>query len=277
MIDLHCHILPAICDGSPDIDTSLKMAKIAVNDGITIQACTPHIYPGLYNNNSINIQVALENLQSILDTESVALKLVMGADVHLVPEVVDGLKSKLIPTLNYSRYFLLEPSHHVSVPKFIEQINNFVKAGYIPLITHPERLKWLNNDSYNEFIMAAKMGAWIQLTAGAIEGRFGKKAKYWANKFLEDGVVHIIASDAHNIKNRPPILSKALLLAKKIVGEEEANRMVNDRAQGVLDNSPPEDIIMPSALRVGKSKNFEREKIGFSRKLWLNFFGFKLP
>ena len=277
MIDLHCHILPAICDGSPDIDTSLKMAKIAVNDGITIQACTPHIYPGLYNNNAINIQVALKNLQSLLDTESIALKLVMGADVHLVPEVVDGLTSKRIPTLNDSRYFLLEPSHHVSVPRFLEQINKFIKAGYIPLITHPERLKWLSNDSYNEFIMAAKMGAWIQLTAGAIEGRFGKKAKNWANKFLEDGVVHIIASDAHNIRNRPPVLSKALLLAKKIVGEEEANRMVNDRAKGVLDNLPPEDIIMPSALRIGKRKNFKREKIGFSRKLWLDFFGLKIP
>lgn len=255
MIDLHCHILPSLCDGSPDINTSLKMAEIAVNDGITIQACTPHIYPGLYNNNTDIIKLAMEELQFELNALSIPLKLVVGADVHMVPEVIGGLKKSRIPTLNNSRYFLLEPNHHVPVPRFVEQVVAFVRAGFIPLITHPERLRWLNNDSYSEFITAAKMGAWIQVTAGAIEGKFGRQARYWVNKFLRSGVVHIIATDAHSVKYRPPVLSKALLLAKKIVGSEEADRMVNARAQAVIDNLPTENIIMPLALRIKGSED----------------------
>lgn len=271
MIDLHCHILPAICDGSPDVNTSLKMAQIAVNDGITIQACTPHIYPGIYENNTDNIQVAMEAFQSILDAQSIALKLVVGADVHMVPEVIEGLKNGEIPTLNNSRYFLLEPSHYIPVPQFIDQIRSFLSAGYIPIITHPERLHWLNNKSYHQFIMAVKLGAWIQITAGAIEGRFGAQVRYWAYKFLKDGVVHIVATDAHNVKYRPPVLSKALLLTKKIMGEEESNRLVNERAQAVLDNLDVRDIVMPSALTAEGKKSFLRKKIGFSLKKLLDF------
>lgn len=257
MIDLHCHILPAICDGSPDIDTSLRMARIAVNDGITVQACTPHIYPGTYDNNTSNIQAAMEKLQFRLDAESIMLKLVIGADVHIVPELIHGLKSKQIPTLNNSRYFLLEPSHHVPVPCFIEQIRQIIRAGYVPIITHPERLSWLNSASYQEFVTAVKIGAWIQITAGAIEGRFGRRAKFWAKTFLEDGLVHIISTDSHDTKNRPPVLSKALILAKNIVGEEEAERMVNERAQAVLDDLSVKDVVMPSVLGIEMDNSFK--------------------
>ncbi len=255
MIDLHSHILPALCDGSPNINTSLKMAQIAVNDGITVQACTPHIYPGLYNNNYEIIYSAMEELQFKLNARSIPLKLVIGADVHMVPEVMEGLKSRRIPTLNNSRYFLLEPNHHIPVPRFVEQAVAFVEAGYIPLITHPERLRWLNNESYSQFITVAKMGVWIQLTAGAIEGKFGRYARYWANRFLKDGVVHVVSTDSHGDKYRPPILSKALLLVAKIVGKKEANRIFYERTQAVVDNLPVEEVVMPSGLQISTCKS----------------------
>ena len=250
MIDLHSHILPALCDGSPNINTSLKMAQIAVNDGITVQACTPHIYPGLYNNNYEIIYSAMKKLQFKLNAHAIPLKLVIGADVHMVPEVMEGLISRRIPTLNNSRYFLLEPNHYIPVPYFIKQIITFIDAGYIPLITHPERLGWLNNESYHQFITLAKRGVWIQVTAGAIEGKFGRYARYWANRFLKDGVVHIVSTDAHNDKYRPPILSKALLLVAKIVGEKEANRIFYERARAVVDNLPAEEVVIPPGLQI---------------------------
>jgi len=271
MIDLHSHILPKLCDGSQDIETSLEMARIAVADGISVQACTPHIYPGAYENNAQIIQLAMDKLQSELDSRSIPLKLVIGADTHMVPEVMTGLKNGRIPCLNHSRYFLLEPSHHVPVPHFVERIINFVRAGYIPLITHPERLRWLDENYYDDFVEVAKQGAWVQITAGAIEGKFGKKAKYWAEKFLDDGVVHVIATDAHGVKNRPPVLSVGVQLAAKIVGQQEADRMVNERPQSVIDNTLVSDTIMPQ----GVSNNVEfderpvqKSKKGFFQKIF---------
>ena len=196
MIDLHSHILPGLCDGAQDLETSLEMARIAVGDGTTHLACTPHIYPGAYNNSTATIVPALEALQSELDRRDIPLRLVIGADIHMTPEVIAGLRNGDMPTLNHSRYFLLEPSHHYPVIDFVDRVGNFIANGYIPVITHPERLDWIESH-YEEMLEVARMGAWLQITAGAITGDFGKTARAWSRRFLEEGFVHLIASDAH--------------------------------------------------------------------------------
>lgn len=248
MIDLHSHILPGLCDGSQNLETSLAMARMAVADGTTHLACTPHIYPGLYNNNQPGIASAIDSLQTVLNQQDIPLTLIMGADVHMVPEVMRGLKDGMIPTLNQSRYFLLEPSHHVPVSGFIDQIENFLNADYVPVITHPERLRWLG-DKYEEFLLAARMGAWLQITAGAITGHFGRTAKQFSERLLLDGYVHIIASDAHGTDRRPPILSAGIQAAIQLLGDEtEVMRMVQERPQAILDNASPDTVSLPPAL-----------------------------
>src|SRR5438067_6166293 len=107
MIDLHSHILPGIDDGSKSLAMSLDMARIAVADGIHTMACTPHIYPGLYMNDAAGIRSACDALQAELDARQIPLKLTTGADVHLVPGLVEGLRAGRIPSLNGSRYLLL--------------------------------------------------------------------------------------------------------------------------------------------------------------------------
>ncbi|MEB4593335.1 CpsB/CapC family capsule biosynthesis tyrosine phosphatase [Candidatus Thiothrix sp. Deng01] len=248
MIDLHSHILPALCDGSQNLETSIAMARLAVADGTTHLACTPHIYPGVYPNTKATIAPTLAALQAELDALEIPLTLVMGADVHMVPEVMEGLKTGRIPTLHGSRYFLLEPSHHVPVPHFLDQIENFLNAGYIPVITHPERLRWLD-EHYQDFVSAARMGAWLQITAGAIAGKFGNNAKKLSERLLLDKVVHIIASDAHSIEHRPPILSEGVAEAIRITGDEtEIRQMVEGRPQLVLNNAEPDSLPLPAGL-----------------------------
>src|SRR5258705_10301716 len=93
MIDLHCHILPGIDDGAEDLSVSLEMARLAVADGTTVVACTPHILPGLYHNSGPQIRAATLRLQEALDEASISLHLVTGADVHVVPDLITGLQS----------------------------------------------------------------------------------------------------------------------------------------------------------------------------------------
>ena len=171
------HLLPGIDDGAKDLETSLEMARMAVEDGTTVLACTPHIYPGLYMNDQSGIKAQRDKLQKALDVYHIPLKLVVGADAHLVPELLDGLQSGRVPTLNDSRYFLLEPSHHVPPPHFEASVFQICAAGYIPVLTHPERLVWIE-DHYPVFVNLARRGVWMQLTAGAILGKFGKRARY---------------------------------------------------------------------------------------------------
>ncbi|MDS4069917.1 MAG: CpsB/CapC family capsule biosynthesis tyrosine phosphatase, partial [Candidatus Competibacter sp.] len=124
MIDLHCHLLPGIDDGAPDLAISLAMARIAAADGIEVVACTPHIYPGLYENNGPAIRRAVSELQAHLDEAAIPLRLTYGADTHIAPDLVAGLREGRVPSLHGSRYFLLEPPHHVAPPRLEETVFN---------------------------------------------------------------------------------------------------------------------------------------------------------
>jgi protein-tyrosine phosphatase len=247
MIDLHCHLLPGIDDGAPDLATSLAMARIAANDGIKVIACTPHIYPGMYDNNGPAIRRAVAELQTRLDEAGIPLRLTLGADTHLVPDLVTGLRAGRIPTLHDSRYFLLEPPHHVAPPRLAETVFDLLAAGYIPVITHPERLSWIE-DRYETFMELARKGAWLQVTAGSLTGRFGKAAQYWGERLLDEGWVHILATDAHGVDRRPPLLAEGQRAAERWLGAGETDHLVAIRPQGILDNLEPERCSPPPAL-----------------------------
>lgn len=238
MIDLHCHMLPGIDDGAPDLDVALAMARCAVADGITVTACTPHIYPGLYENTADGIHRAIKALQDALVTADIPLTLVAGADTHLCPDMVARLKDGSIPSLNGSRYFLFEPPHHVAPPRIEDTVFSLLAAGFVPVITHPERLTWID-DHYSKFKDMVHSGAWIQLTAGSITGRFGPRPKYWAERILDDGLCHIVATDSHHIDRRPPLLAEARDAVAARLGLQEAENTVSIRPQGILDDTSP--------------------------------------
>lgn len=246
MIDLHCHILPGIDDGAKTLEDSLAMARIAVADGIHTLACTPHIYPGMYMNDGPGIARARDALQVELDRQGIPLKLVVGADVHLVPGLIEGLRSGRVPTLNGSRYFLLEPSHTTPPPRLEDQVFELIVAGYTPIVTHPERLSWVEGH-YPVFLRLIEQGAWMQVTAGALTGVFGKRARYWGERFIGEGHTHLLATDAHTTGRRLPRLTEGLAVARRLVGEVEARRLVVERPNAVLNNVAPQDVEPPEA------------------------------
>jgi protein-tyrosine phosphatase len=266
MIDLHCHMLPGIDDGARDLETALAMARIAVEDGIEVTACTPHIYPGLYENATDNISPAVDAFRSAVEEAGIQLQLTFGADIQIVPELLIGLRRGTHPTLHGSRYFLFEPPHHTVPVRFADTLFDTLAAGYIPIITHPERLTWLDDEHYDWFVDAAADGAWIQLTAGALTGDFGRRAQYWSERMLDDGIVHILATDAHDPDHRPPILSAGRDAAGQWVGPEEAQRLVDDRPRAVLADEPASNIFPPPAYR-GEAPSNRRVK---ERRGWFS-------
>jgi protein-tyrosine phosphatase len=246
MIDLHCHILPGIDDGAVDLEASLQMARAQLADGVTIVACTPHILPGLYHNTGPQICEAIDALQRVLDDAGLALKLVSGADNHMTPNFVDGLRSGQLLSLANTRYVLVEPPHHVAPVRIEEFFFDLTLAGYVPILTHPERLSWINSH-YPVIQRLVRAGVWMQITAGSLTGAFGSKVRYWAERMLGEGCVHILASDAHDVSRRPPNLCRGMEYAAKRVGLEEAKRLVVTRPRGVIEDVPQSALPMPEA------------------------------
>ncbi len=156
MYDLHSHLLPGIDDGAPDYETSLAMARAYVDQGVQCVACTPHILPGLYQNSGPQIKAAVAELQQRLDDAAIPLRLVSGADNHIVPDFVAGLKQGRLLPIGDSSYVLVEPPHHIAPARLEDLFFSILLGGYIPILTHPERLTWIESKYDVMTTLAAK-------------------------------------------------------------------------------------------------------------------------
>jgi protein-tyrosine phosphatase len=102
----------------------------------------------------------------------------------------------------------------------------------------------------------------MQITAGSITGRFGKRTQYWAERMVDEGIVHILATDAHNLRSRSPILSQAVEAVAARLGEEAAKDMVLTRPLAVLENVSPATV--PAAVGVRR----QASRPGFFKRLF---------
>lgn len=239
MIDLHSHILPGIDDGAPDDAEALSMARLWVADGVTTVACTPHIYPGVYNNSGPDIRARVERLQALIDGENLPLRLVPGCDLHIAPDLISKLRLGAALSLNDTRYVLVETPHHVLPPRVEDVFFSLSAAGYVPILTHPERMSWIEQ-RFDLIKRLAHAGVWMQLTAGALLGKFGARPRYWSERLLEEGIVQIVASDAHGSTRRPPLMRSAYEAVAKRWGEALAERLFTITPAGILENRAPD-------------------------------------
>lgn len=241
MIDLHCHLLSGIDDGAADLDESLEMARLSVAGGVNVVACTPHFFPGVYNNSGSDVRFRIADLQSQLDNAGIDCRLVTGGDLHIAPDLLAKLKSGEALSLNDGRYVLVEPPHHVLPPNIEGLFFNLLSAGYVPILTHPERMSWIERE-YELMFRLVRSGVWMQITAASLLGDFGSRAKSWALRMLREGLVHIVASDAHGAVRRPPRMGEAFNALIPLVGEEEAFNLVRVRPEAIIGNFAPSTV-----------------------------------
>ncbi len=255
MIDIHSHILPGVDDGAPDVETSLEMCKIAVNDGVTTMAATPHMLDGIHNVTRETIISGVADLQKRLDENNIQLNVVPGADIHINVDFINLYKSGSLVTLNDNgKYALIEfpPStipHKSDEFLFSMQIN-----GVVPIITHPERNQSIQRHP-EQAVKWAESGNIIQVTAASITGELGKEAKDCSMKLLEAGLVHVIASDAHSATWRAPGLSAARKIIADIISEEEAELATQLRPESII-NGFPIDLPEPKKLTATTNKHW---------------------
>ncbi len=142
---------------------------------------------------------------------------------------------------------LVEPPHHTAPPQLEDFFFNLMVAGYVPILTHPERLSWVPS-RYEMIKKLVRGGVWMQITAGSFAGAFGRNALYWAERMLDDGCVHVLASDAHDAERRPPDLAAGHEFVAKRVGAEEAQCLVLTRPMGILEDQAPSSLPGPLAV-----------------------------
>lgn len=230
MIDIHCHMLPGIDDGPDTMDESLALAKLAVDSGITHSVVTPHIHPGRWDNEAISIRKSMDTFKMALSDHNIPLAIGMSGEVRVSLEALQMIANHQIPFLGKwgDNYVVLLEMPHSHIPMgVLQMIQWLIQRNIRPLIAHPERNKDVLRrlDKIQPLVDA---GCLFQVTAGSIAGRFGSTARDRARQLLEMGVVTVLATDAHNIKRRPPKLDEGRDAAAVIVGTELAQRLVLD-------------------------------------------------
>ncbi len=227
MIDLHCHYLPGIDDGSQTMSESLELARASVSDGITHAVMTPHIHPGRYDNVRSSVQLATERFRGALRQAGIPLQIYPGGEVRLSADVIDLLDRGELPFiggLDGYRILLLEfPSGQI--PLGTEKLVRWMLAKKIrPLIAHPERNKAIMQ---NVAMIApyVEMGCLLQLTAASVTGGFGKAVQECAELMLKKHQVSVIATDAHNMRHRAPVLTQARAWLSERFGKPWADEL----------------------------------------------------
>jgi len=270
MIDLHTHILSGLDDGAKTLEDSIRMCWMSYRDGVRTIVATPHTLNGLYLNDRETILTKVKELNEVIkklgvgnaesgvqDPQSrtgslssthselripksaMSLKILPGADTRFSEAILLQLDQGRVTTVGDGGQFLSIEFPFQGVPYRAENILfQLMTRGIIPIISHPERnLEIVERPKrYYEMI---RMGCLGQVTAMSLTGKLGHGVRKFVEKLMKKRLVHFIASDAHSIDERPPVLSEALRAAEKIVGREEALKMVSDYPQAILEGRRP--------------------------------------
>lgn len=217
-VDIHCHLLPGIDDGSESIAESIQMARIAESEGITTITVTPHQLGAYRKNTGQVIREKLQTIQKTLQENEIGIKLLPGGDVRIEADLVDRLKDGSVLTLgDHGKHVLLELPHETYFPlePLLEQLQ---QIGLTGILSHPERNQGLLADpALVERLVDC--GCLMQITAGSLLGTFGVAPQRMASSLMKSHVVHFVATDAHGCKRRRPLLQKAFEKSNQLVGK----------------------------------------------------------
>lgn len=234
MIDIHCHILPEVDDGPKSWEVAIAMCKMAAEDGIEYMVATPHANDHYYYDRAY-LSGLVQHLQGQI---GVRPKLALGCDFHLSYE---NMQSALLSAAPYcigdSRYLLVEFSNFNIPPQIDDWMLKIGGQGVVPIVTHPERNPILQQTP-ERVLEWLELGCVVQVTASALTGVWGTRARQSAQWLLKHHAVHILATDAHDTVRRPPILSEARELVAKQLGQNVAQILVEENPGAVVRNEP---------------------------------------
>lgn len=257
MIDLHTHILPGIDDGAPDLDASLEIARASASDGVSLMIATPHVN-GRYMPDPGTIRTLARDVNRALAEEELALVVSTGAEIAL--SELSGLDDEALNAygLGGSRTLLIESPYVDAVPFLDQMIFDLQTRGHRVLLAHPERCPMFQRDPE---MLERLVGREVlcSVTAGSLAGRFGRRVRTFAIELIQEGFVHNISSDTHNVAGRPPGLATGFERAERqLPGISGLKQWLTEGVPSALLSDEPLPPYPALGLRMPRRLGFRR-------------------
>ena len=230
MIDVHSHLIWGVDDGSHSLTESIEMAELAALHGTSVIVATPHSNHEF----AYDVELIQERLMALRRALGARIEVLRGCDMHLTYEnVTQALQNPQKYTINSKNHLLVEFSDASILPSSGELFQRMLDQGIVPVITHPER-NLLLQDRLKDLEKWVMQGCALQITGQSLLGGFGRRAKQFAEALVRKGLAHIVASDGHDMKWRPPRLDEAYQHVREKFGEKTAQRLFIANPQLVI-------------------------------------------
>lgn len=239
MIDLHCHILPGVDDGSTCLEESVEMARMAAASGVTAIAATPHFegteaaLPRL-----ASFRRRLDALRAAIEEAHIPLTLHAGAEILCLPETPELAAMHRLPTYEGTRYILTEFFFDERFSYMDTLLTRLATHGYRPVIAHPERYMAIQREP-ERLAQWVERGWLLQVNKGSVLGAFGSKAEDTAHALLALGFIHALASDAHSCTARTPHMARLCHWVQEHCEENCGRILLTENPRRILEGKPP--------------------------------------
>lgn len=258
MIDVHCHILPDVDDGSECMQESINMAMIAKEQGIDKIIATPHYHPEFKYLKGEELNKACEEFKKQLKENNIDIDIYLGNEIYFTYDLIEKISELDFYCLNNSKYILIEFPPTNFPLNLCNIVYELKQKGFIPVLAHVERYIKIHDDP--EIIYdCIKTGAIIQINSSSLIGKQGKEIQRFCNLLIGRNMVHLVATDAHGSQRRRPMMKDAYQYIEKKYSKEIADNLFINNAQCILDNK---EIII--------EEPFEKsmEKVSFLKRIF---------
>lgn len=241
MLDIHCHILPGVDDGSPDIESSVAMAEALYGAGFRQIAASPHYGEG--SAGDVPIELATEKrkeLQGALDDAGVEMKILPNAEHHLRPSLFDRMDSGAVVPIGGAGRWLLVEFPWQSIPKPEEILFRVQMKGYRVILAHPERYQYVEPPLVERLV---SRGILLQLELGSFADLYGRRARKRALRYADGGMCHVLASDLHRPQGATQWLGDAMKVVRKRYGDHGMAQALDVNPNLLLQDADPGDVV----------------------------------
>lgn len=250
MIDVHCHLLPNVDDGPKSWDAAVDLCRALSADGITTAVTTPHVIDHVYGNTTARVAALVAELRERLGEAGIPLEVLPGGEVEVSCRHLTERPHDDIPTLAGGRYLLVELPTTL-VPHSLESLLfSLASRGVTPVIAHPERCFPVQRD-LEVARRWTSAGAVLQVDAESVLGLFDAGAQRAARGLIQAGLVHVMASDSHSCRRRPPRLRAAADAVADLAGRTVADFLVEEGPGRVVRGEPAGDPPSPARRERG--------------------------